>query len=235
VHGASGVRYPDFASIWSRASKVPGWLTEAQARQLWELAADVRPGGLGLEIGSHQGRSTLVLAAALDAGGSRLVAVDPFVEGRLFGGESTRTRFEANVDSSGLAGAVRLVPERSTAVRPTWTEPLDLLYVDGKHDYWTVSDDLKWAAHLPSGAPIAIHDAFSSVGVTLALLIRVLPSRELRLARRTGSLAVLRREPPTARDRLRLLGQLPWFLRNLVIKIALRGARLVGTDRPDPY
>jgi hypothetical protein len=235
VQGDGKARYADFASIWSRASDVPGWLTEAQARELWTLGGAVPAGGLVVEIGSHQGRSTLVLAAAVQQRGARLVAIDPFVEGRLFGGEPTRARFEANLAGAGLDSVVRLLADRSTEVRPTWAERLDLLYIDGKHDYWTVSDDLRWAAHLPDGGAIAIHDAFSSVGVTLGLLVHLLASRELRFVRRTASLAVLRREPPRVADRLRLLAQLPWFVRNLTIKVGLRMARVAGHHRPDPY
>ena len=43
------------------------------------------PGATVLEIGSHQGRSTVVLGRALRARSGSLVCVDPFVDGRLFG------------------------------------------------------------------------------------------------------------------------------------------------------
>ena len=57
---------------------------------------------------------------------------------------------------------------------------MDLLYIDGKHDYWTFTDDLRWAAFLPEGGRVLVHDAFSSIGVTLGVLARVLPSSSLR-------------------------------------------------------
>jgi hypothetical protein len=130
---------------------------------------------------------------------------------------------------------VELVPEKSTALRPRWHEPLDLLYIDGKHDYWTVRDDLRWAEHLPEGAPVLIHDAFSSIGVTLGLLGHELPGRRLRYVGREGSLARFAVGAPTSADRLALLAQLPWFVRNVAVKIVLRAARLFGSTRPDPY
>lgn len=226
----------DFDAAWRRADSVPGWLTPAQGRALWDAAQQVPPGGRLVEIGSHQGRSTVVLGSAARDHGATLVAIDPFVDGRLFGGQPTRARFEANVAAAGLDEVVRLVPERSTDLRPRWDEPIDLLYIDGKHDYWTVADDLRWVAHLPAGAPVLVHDAFSSIGVTLGLLLRVLPRRELRYVGRTGSLARFEVGSPAARDRLRLLAELPWFLRNVAVKIALRAARLAGhTSTPDPY
>jgi predicted O-methyltransferase YrrM len=230
-----------FAEIWPYADTVPGWLSSDQGRLLHDEASQLGAGSVALEIGSHQGRSTVVLAHALSARKARLIAMDPFVEGRLFGGESTRAKFERHVRDSGYSQAVELVAEYSTQARPSWEQPLDLLYIDGKHDYWTVSDDLRWSDHLPTGAAVLVHDAYSSIGVTLGLLRHVLFSRRLAYERRAGSLALFRVRRPTARDRLRILAQLPWWLRNVGIKVLLRlrlrpVARLVGHDSPyDPY
>ena len=41
---------------------------------------------------------------------------------------------------------MRSVEEYSTRARPGWSEDVDLLYIDGKHDVWTFSDDLRWRA-----------------------------------------------------------------------------------------
>lgn len=230
-----------FSEIWPFADGIPGWLTRAQAELLHEQALALPAGALAVEVGSHQGRSTVVLAHALGQRGGRLVAIDPFVDGRLFGGGGTRILFEQNIDGSGVSGAVELLPDYSTNARRTWTRDFDFLYIDGKHDYWTVSDDLKWRVHLPEGAPVLIHDCFSSIGVTLGVLVRVLPSRDLRYERRAGSLALFRVGRPSGRDRLRILAELPWWLRNVVVKILLRlrlrpVARLLGHDSPyDPY
>jgi hypothetical protein len=225
-----------FDTAWAKADPVGGWLTRDQGRALWDAARTVPSGGRILEIGSHQGRSTIVLASAASATGAQVVAVDPFIANGMFGGTATRDRFTANIDAAGLSDVLRLVTEKSTTLRPTWDEPLDMLFIDGKHDYWTVSDDLLWARHLPAGGPVLVHDAFSSIGVTLGLLLHVLPGRQLRYLGRAGSLARFERGAPTVRDRLRLLAQLPWFLRNVAIKIALRAARLTGyRGTPDPF
>jgi hypothetical protein len=215
-----------FASVWARAQGIPGWLTRAQALVLWEAAA--RADGLVVEIGSHQGRSTIVLAAT----GRRVVAIDPFVDGPMFGGRATREKFAANVAAAGVE--VELLAEPSTALRQRWHEPIDVLYIDGKHDYWTVSDDLRWASHVRGR--VLVHDAFSSVGVTLGLLRHVLPGHRLRYVGRTGSLARFEVGRPSARDRARMLRELPWWLRNVAIKVMLRAGRLFGhRSTPDPY
>jgi Methyltransferase domain len=234
---------PDFQTVFGQAREIGGWLTEAQARTLWNEAHQVPAGGLIVEIGSHQGRSTVVLAAA--APQATVIAIDPFVGGAMFGGLATREKFRANVERAGLTGQVELRQAKSTWLRPSWTEPIGFLYIDGKHDYWTLSDDLRWSEFLPAGARICIHDAYSSIGVTLGLLRHALPSRRLRYLDRTGSLARFEVAAPdapvTVADRLRILAQLPWWLRNVGIKVLLRlrlypVARLAGHhDRADPY
>ncbi|WP_243060217.1 class I SAM-dependent methyltransferase [Nocardioides sp. SR21] len=235
-------RSTDFSSAWAVSSDIAGWLTQDQAALLWDATEDLPDGAVVVEIGSHQGRSTTVLAAALRGRGGRIVAIDPFVDGRLFGGKKTREIFEANIARADATEVVELLPEYSTRARPTWTTPFDYLYIDGKHDYWTLSDDLKWSAHLPPGAPVLIHDCYSSIGVTLGILAHVLPSRSLVYERRAGSLALFRVGRPTLRDRMRILGEMPWWLRNVMIKVLLRlrlnrvAAAVFNHDSPyDPY
>ncbi|MGZ5401239.1 MAG: class I SAM-dependent methyltransferase [Nocardioides sp.] len=231
-----------FGAIWSAASAIPGWLTEEQARLLFDSVAELTARPLVVEIGSHQGKSTLILATAARTRGGRVVAVDPFVDGRLFGGAATRDKFSRNVEAAGLTDTIELVPGYSTRVRPTWQRPFDCLYIDGKHDYWTLSDDLRWAAHLPEGAPILVHDCYSSIGVTLGVLAHVLPSRTIRYERRVGSMALFRVGAPSLEDRVRILREVPWWLRNVVVKVLLRfrlrpvAAWVFGHEGPyDPY
>lgn len=230
-----------FEESWACADRVPGWLTERQARLLWDTASSLGRSPVLVEIGSHQGRSTIVLAGAVRGSHGRVVAVDPFVEGRLFGGKSTRVKFEDNIREAGLRDTVELVVDYSTRARRSWDRPFDLLYIDGKHDYWTLSDDLRWSRNLPPGGPVLVHDCFSSLGVTLGVLVHVLFSRSLRYERREGSLALFRVGRPTLTDRARIVAETPWWLRNLVVKVLLRlrlrpVARLLGHhDHYDPF
>lgn len=232
---------PAFDDVWAVADTIPGWLTRDQGRALWDAVRRLPAGARVVEIGSHQGRSTVVLAAAAGGNGTKITAIDPFVEGRLFGGVRTQAKLEANLDRAGVRDAVELVVDYSTRLRPSWRDPIDLLYIDGKHDYWTFSDDLRWSEHLTPGGEILVHDCFSSIGVTSGLLVRVLPSKTYVYLDRAGSLARFRRGRPTATDRLRIAGELPWFVRNVFIKVLLRlrlrpVARLAGhTDVYDPY
>jgi hypothetical protein len=67
------------------------------------------------------------------------------------------------------------------------------------------------------GGTMVVHDSFSSIGVTLALLTAVTPSHRWRYAGRDGSLAeyVAGGERNVAAQ----LAQLPWFAYNVVLKL----------------
>ena len=231
------VTRPEFAAVWEHADRIPGWLSRDQAAVLFDAAASLSPGSTVVEIGSHEGRSTVVLAAGLSQA-SRLIAVDPFAAGWRYGGPDTRRRLEEHLGSAGVADRVGVRAETSRAARTAYDGPVDLLYVDGKHDYWTVRDDLRWADRLPIGGTVLVHDAFSSLGVTLGLMRTLATSPDLTYRGRTASLARLSRRRPTPADRLRVLGELPWWLRNLVVKVLLRlrlpwAARALGHHGPD--
>lgn len=231
--GSSSSDSPEFATVFAAAENLGGWLTRSQAESLWREARRVPAAGRIVEIGSHQGRSTTVLA--LSSSTAQVVAIDPFVDGALFGGIATKDRFLANINTAGVSERVELLESRSTDLRANWTGRIDLLYIDGKHDYWTCSDDLRWAVHLPAGGVMLVHDAFSSIGVTLALIRHLLFGKRLRYLDRRGSLARFEVGHPSLRDRLRMVSQLGWWVRNIGIKIMLRGARLFGSTKPDPY
>jgi predicted O-methyltransferase YrrM len=232
----------DFEVAWMLGERIPGWLTRDQAAELWTAARGTAPGETIVEIGSHQGRSTVILGAAAASAGSTVVAIDPFLEGEVYGGQRSREQFERHVAEAGLADVVTLEADYSAAVLTRWPGRVDLLYVDGKHDYWSCSKDLGWTARMPVGAVVFVHDAFSSVGVTASVVREYLRCRpRLRYRGRTGSLASFAVGLPTARERLALGREFPWFGRNLVIKALLRlrlrrVARLLGHDSPDdPY
>src|SRR5439155_26111075 len=87
------------------------------------------------------------------------------------------------------------------------------------------------------GGVMLVHAAFSSIGVTLALLRLAFFGRLFRYEGRSRSLAEYVRADLTSRERagnaLGQLAELPWFVRNLVVKVALATgftplARLVG-------
>lgn len=229
--------------MWARASGVEGWLSEGQARLLYDRASGLGPGAVVVEIGSFRGRSTIVLASAAPAG-AEVVAIDPHAGGDRgpreiapdpARGETDLAAFEANLAMAGLSDRVRHVRLPSAAAGGTVNGGIDLLYVDGAHRFGPARFDLtEWGGRVRPGGTMLVHDAFSSVGVTLALLTTVLAGADWRYVGRCRSLAEYRRMRLGARGRLanagRQAAQLPWFLRNLAVK-ALIVARLAPLTR----
>jgi predicted O-methyltransferase YrrM len=219
------------AEVLARARALEGWLTDGQAARLWDRAAALRAGARVVEIGSFRGRSMVVLASAAPAG-TELVAIDPHA-GTDRGpqeivttaeiGQSDHEAFLANLDAAGVRDRVRHVRKLSSAAHGDVEDPIDLLYVDGAHRYGPARDDIRdWGARVAPGGTMLVHDSFSSIGVTLALLRLMLAGHDWRYAGRVGSLAEYRRErPAVARNALRQLAELPWFARNLVVKVAI--------------
>lgn len=226
--GARAVDRPDFDAIWQRAQTVEGWLTPEQGRALYEAAQNVRSGLSIVEIGSHCGRSTLILAAA-KAPEVALLAVDPFDDPRWGGGSDTFARFQRTLSAAGVIDEVSMFRGTSYDASRSWrTGSVGMLYIDGAHDRSSVMTDIDgWAGHLSADAFIFLHDAFSSPGVTAALLQRYLGRSGVEYVGCWGSLIYLRRDASvTIKRRLvssvRLLWRLLWFTRNLLVKVAMR-------------
>ena len=103
---------------------------------------------------------------------------------------------------------------------------VDVLYVDGAHRYRLARSDLvSWGARVAPGGRLLVHDAFSSVGVTLALVHEFAFSGHFAYRGRTRSLAEYQRVPSPlgrrtrVRNAARQLTELPWFARNVLIKV----------------
>jgi predicted O-methyltransferase YrrM len=222
----------DFDAALRAVEGVDGWLSDAQARRLWDRARAAGPNARVVEIGSYRGRSAIVLAHAT---GGEVVAIDPHagndrgprqIHGSAGEGEADNSAFRANLERAGVAERVRHVRRPSAEALGEVEGALDLLYVDGAHRYGPARDDLdRWSALVAPGGALLVHDAFSSVGVTLAIARVLVGGARFRYAGRTGSLAEYRREDLVTGARVanaaRQLGELPWFARNLLVKLAL--------------
>lgn len=251
----AGAAAPDGLDDALRAvAGVEGWLSPDQAGWLWRRARAVREDGQIVEIGSYRGRSTILLARASQQSVG-VVAIDPHagndrgpqqIEGTESEGEADHQAFLANLRAAGVDDRVRHVRAPASSAGTAVDGEIDLLYVDGAHRYAPARDDIRdWGRRVRPGGVMLVHDAFSSIGVTLALIRLTFAGGGFRYEGRTRSLAAYVRADLSASERvrnaLRQAAELPWFARNLVVKVALATgftplARLVGyRSREWPY
>lgn len=222
---------------------IEGWFSTDQLARVTARAADTREGGCLVEIGSFRGRSTVAIARSAPADAA-IYAIDPHAGNDRGPQEITGFETEAQEDHEVFVANLRRsgVDERVTHVRKFSREAhadvpdgIDMLHIDGAHRLGPARSDIRsWGDRVAPGGVMLIHDAFSSVGVTLAILSSLLFSSRWRYVGRSGSLVEYRRDAVRGVALVvnvgRQLAQLPWFLRNVVIKV-LMVLRLGGVTK----
>lgn len=236
-----------FDEALAQVREVQGWMSPDQAERLYRAAAATRSGDQIVEIGSFQGRSTIVLASAAPAE-VPVVAIDPHagndrgpqeIEGFVAEAESDHEIFNRNLAEAGVASHVRHVRAFSDAAHASVDGDIAVLYIDGAHRYAPARADIRdWGARVAPGGTMLIHDSFSSIGVTLGILRELLLSNRFRYVGRARSLTEFRADlDGTGKSRavnaLRIAAQLPWFVKNLLIKVLI--TLKLGGSREWPY
>src|SRR3990167_5570095 len=135
------------------AKTVNPQLTLDEARLLFETAKNCR---FIVEIGTLRGNSALILGAT----GNDVVTIDNY--------DSSNSSKSGAIDL--LAGLVnvRVFESESSATGKKYYGPIDLLFIDGGHDYEQVKADIEAWYDKVSGK-IAFHDYGSWPGVTQAV------------------------------------------------------------------
>lgn len=187
--------------------EIEGWLTDEEGEALFAAAREAlaRPGAAGriVEIGSHCGKATYLLAEAARAAPIKAVvtAIDRF-DG-LVGSRDrplerlapTRVRFDQMVARHGLAEWIEVRPGEASAL--PWSGMIDLLVVDGLHDYAAVAADFcAFEAWLGPEARVAFHDYAEYFPGVCAFVDELIADEGWRVEAATRTLRLLRR--PTA-------------------------------------
>jgi MMP 1-O-methyltransferase len=171
-------------------------------------------GGLGVEIGTYCGKSTVYLGHAAQVTGGHVVTVDHHrgseehqvgweyhdaelvdATGRL----DTLPVLRATLAAAGLEDVVTPVVGRSATVAGFWAHPIDFLFVDGGHtDEAAQADYRGWAPHVRAGGTLVIHDVFPDPAdggqAPYRIYRAAIDEGGFTEASVTGSLRVLRRD-----------------------------------------
>jgi precorrin-6B methylase 2 len=140
-------------NIIEKASVIPT-LTDLDERELLaELASNVPPNTVILEIGGLYGGVTAVLA--LSAPHAAVYTIDNFSWHPEGFPKTSKQLLETNMHDLGIYN-VTVIEGKSQDVVKKWTTPISLLWIDGGHDFKTVYSDL---FHFSVYADvIALHD-----------------------------------------------------------------------------
>ncbi len=246
--GGTGTPRAPRADLEAVLDGIEGWFSPEQVARVSERAAAIPVGGRIVEIGSFRGRSMVAIALSAPEG-AEIVAIDPHagsdrgpqeIEG--FADEAARDSevFLANLEQAGVRDRVTYVRKFSHDSLDDVASPIDMLHIDGAHRFAPARDDIRrWGAKVAPGGSMLIHDSFSSVGVTAAITAQLMFSGGWRYAGRSRSLAEYRKDPvrgaARASNLARQLAQVPWFARNVAIKVLVvarlgRLAKALGHD-----
>ena len=163
----------DITFLTKEAGPLPYYISEPYLSSLYTYAtwaARRNPKTVIVEIGCHEGISTLIMALALKAQktAGMIYTIDPaFIcpvtipdvnnpAGILYTHDNTL--FTRRAQTLKVAKYIHKTPGFSWEILPNWTRDIDLLYVDGEHTYDGVSRDCQWLRHLALGGHAAFDD-----------------------------------------------------------------------------
>ena len=139
-------------------------MSENEAKELWNQAKNEK--GIIVEIGTYLGGSAIIL----ESGGGNVYTIDINETPDI-----PRTKFIKIIGKSSDIG---------------WGETIDLLFIDGDHQYDSVREDLKkWLPRVKVGGKVVFHDYDSHSGVTLTVH-RAIEDKLIEPIKKAGSLLV---------------------------------------------
>jgi len=161
-------------------AEIPGWLTEDEALTLHDLALSLPSSHpVVVEIGSFLGQSSLVLAKGIKRKLEPILyCIDPFnADGDPYSKElyakmtarlglPLKEQFIKNLKKNRLYDLIRLLVGYSTDLATDFKDKIDLLFIDGNHEYDAVLRDYEdWTQLLKVGGTVVFHDVvFDPVG-----------------------------------------------------------------------
>lgn len=161
------------------AEQVRGFMPSDEGHALYDAALHFLDGGVGVEIGTYCGKSTLLLGAAAQQTASVLYTIDHHhgseehqpgweyhdasLVDEVTGLFDTLPTFRRTLDAAGLDDHVVAVVGKSPIVAKAWRSPLQLLFIDGGHSETAATQDFDgWAKWVTIGGALVIHDVFQT-------------------------------------------------------------------------
>lgn len=153
-------------------NSIEGWLFWGEALTLYDLAKKCPKDCCIVEIGSFKGKSTCCLAlGSMEGNRSQVFSIDPHRGSpdifKLLNCKSidTYSTFLENLETFKVSEIVTSIRMTSKEASCTFSTPIGLLFIDGRHEFEFVQEDFNlWAPKIAVGGIIAFHDCTESSG-----------------------------------------------------------------------
>jgi len=129
---------------------VEGYCKSPQPQILYNLSKSLKGTGEIVEIGTFAGKSAIALAyAQKENNGKKVYTIDI----------KEHINLEENLKNASVFDWVIRIVSKSYRVGQKWNKPVELLWIDGAHNFAAVEKDIKmWAEKIVEGGYIALHD-----------------------------------------------------------------------------
>ncbi|MEK6828653.1 MAG: class I SAM-dependent methyltransferase [Nanoarchaeota archaeon] len=139
-------------------------MTREEAKALYDCASRVPEKGVIVEIGTLGGGSAYILWQGKQRG-VEIYTIDDYIKEGI---DLKKTL--ANLYFWGFRNQIHVIKGDSVEIGLQWKKPIDLLFIDGGHDYEQVKKDIQaWAPHVKDEGIVCFHDYKSWDGVTKAV------------------------------------------------------------------
>ncbi len=214
---------PSAARLFTLAEQVIGFMPADEGRALYDAAVAHLGDGVGVEIGTYCGKSTVMLGAAAQQTGGVLYTIDHHhgseehqpgweyhdtsMVDEVTGLFDTLPTLRHTLDAAGLDDHVVAVVGKSSVVARSWRTPLQLLFIDGGHTDAAAQQDFDgWARWVAVGGALVIHDVFPDPNdggqAPYRVYRRALDTGAFREIRVVGSMRILERSSGTPGEAL---------------------------------
>lgn len=150
-----------FKKFFKQINKVEGFLkSPQQERWFFKAAKAAAPDAVIVEIGSFKGRSTVSFGFGCLGASKHIYAIDLFEgDNNIYGTGDFLKIFNQNINSCGLSDYVTPIKKHSLEVAKEWNRPIDILFIDGSHEYEDVKADFfAFYPFVKPGGIVAFHD-----------------------------------------------------------------------------
>jgi len=174
--------------------QVHGFISLPEAELLYKLASEVLPGGNIVEIGSYQGRSTCALAFGAKEHNGIVWAIDhhpTYQIGATNYSIEDLQFYYANLAHYQLGRYVRTINLHSDRAFITWQNDIELLFIDGNHEFEQVHKD--WTFWSPLSQVVALHDTAGYHASIDRLVENIIASGTWERSEMVDSLSIFRR------------------------------------------